>query len=173
MHFFSFFICSVSKYWFVFVWKANNSKFWKKLYLWMIFICVHLNLLHLHECQTMTLKGKSAYLVFCWSDNLQTGGDVHSQKEYLPPITPKINFVLRRLIISRPSTDNRTTAGRILVFRAIIGRFSDDWSPMEIKYILKQKSQNRFGSILIINITVLIIDKSWLLKFAYTFTIRS
>ena len=36
--------------------KQIKSKLENKLYLWMIFICVHLNQLGLPECPTMILK---------------------------------------------------------------------------------------------------------------------
>ena len=37
-------------------WKQIKLRFGTKLYLWMIFICVHFNPLALHECRTMILK---------------------------------------------------------------------------------------------------------------------
>ena len=53
---FFFCICNVSKYCFLFVWKAKKSKLGNTMCLWMIFICVHLKRLGLNECRTMTLK---------------------------------------------------------------------------------------------------------------------
>ena len=41
-----------------------------KLYLQMIFICVRLNWLDIHECHTMHLNGKMK--VFCFMNNLVT-----------------------------------------------------------------------------------------------------
>ena len=53
---FYFCICYVSKYCFLFVWKQIKSTSENKLYLCIIFIFVHLNLLFLHECHTLTLE---------------------------------------------------------------------------------------------------------------------
>ena len=54
--FFFFCICNVSKYCFLFVWKANKVAVGITMCLWMIFICVPLNRLGLNECRTRTLN---------------------------------------------------------------------------------------------------------------------
>ena len=64
----------VSKYCFLCVWKANKAKV---VFLWMIFIFVHLNRLGLHECRTMILNNQSVENKPCWPRD-----EKHNRKQH-------------------------------------------------------------------------------------------